>query len=238
MLRIGICDDQLEAREALRFQIEKVIDEDKEQIVYEFSSGNVAANWLQSHPGEIDLLFLDVEMTGLNGMETAAKIRTFNQDLLIVFVTNYTDYVFEGYQVDALDYIIKPASLKRVEKVIERVRTLILKQYTSFFTFKNADGNYRIPYSAIQYFYSEKRKVFLVTGDREYDFYDQLNHIEEELEDEFVRIHQRYLVNPKYVSHIGSSSVSIENQELPVSRSLKDAATRRLALSLFGGSIS
>ena len=86
MLRIAICDDEIAARDMLRIQLEKVLVESTEEIVYEFSSGVNAVSWLQKHPGEIDLLFLDVEMDGLNGMETAKKIRAFDKDLSLVFV--------------------------------------------------------------------------------------------------------------------------------------------------------
>ena len=82
-----MCDDETEAREALYLLLDQELHEESEQIVYEFSTGTATANWLQKHPGEIDLLFLDVEMDGMNGMETAKKIRTFDQNLLIVFVT-------------------------------------------------------------------------------------------------------------------------------------------------------
>ena len=81
MLRIGICDDQQEARDALRFGLEKVIREESEQIVYEFSTGESAVRWLKKHPGEIDLLFLDVEMKGMNGMEAAEQIREFDREI-------------------------------------------------------------------------------------------------------------------------------------------------------------
>lgn len=63
MLRIAICDDETEARDALRFQLEKIIDENSEEIVYEFTSGVNAEKWLRKYPGQIDLLFLDVEMS-------------------------------------------------------------------------------------------------------------------------------------------------------------------------------
>ena len=108
MLRIAMCDDETEAREALYLLLDQELHEESEQIVYEFSTGTAAANWLQKHPGEIDLLFLDVEMDGMNGMETAKKIRTFDQNLLIVFVTGFADYVFDGYNVGAMDYLMKP----------------------------------------------------------------------------------------------------------------------------------
>ena len=66
MLRIALCDDETDARDALRFQLEKALIEETEKIVYEFSAGANAVSWLQKHPGEVDLLFLDIEMKGLN----------------------------------------------------------------------------------------------------------------------------------------------------------------------------
>ena len=106
MLRIALCDDEENARDALRIQLEKLMDESEDEIVYEFSNGRTCVNWLTAHPGEVDLLFLDVEMGKENGMDAAKKIRTVNRNLLIVFVTGYTDYVFDGYQVNALDYLV------------------------------------------------------------------------------------------------------------------------------------
>ena len=90
MLRIGICDDQLNARDALRFELEKILRDKSEQIVYEFSTGASAVRWLEKHPGEIDLLFLDVEMDGISGMDAAAQIRNFDKEICLVFVTGYT----------------------------------------------------------------------------------------------------------------------------------------------------
>ena len=122
MLRIAMCDDETEAREALYLLLDQELHEESEQIVYEFSTGTAAANWLQKHPGEIDLLFLDVEMDGMNGMETAKKIRTFDQNLLIVFVTGFADYVFDGYSVGAMDYLMKPVSRGKLQALLARVR--------------------------------------------------------------------------------------------------------------------
>lgn len=68
MIRIGLCDDETAARDTLRFALEKVLQEETEEIVYEFVSGKNAVNWLKKHPGEIDLLFLDVEMKEPDGM--------------------------------------------------------------------------------------------------------------------------------------------------------------------------
>lgn len=236
MLRIGICDDSADARDALRVQLEKILNEDKEQVVYEFSTGAGAVRWLQNHPGEIDLLFLDVEMAGTNGMAAAEAVRSFDTELIIVFVTGYSDYVFDGYKVNALDYIIKPAKAVRLSEVLRRVRAQLENKRSEMYVFRNTDGIFRLPIAAIHYFYSDRRKVVLVCRDKEYPFYAKLDEVEQQLSGSFVRIHQRYLVNPSQVVQIGSDSVAVGTgsslRTLPVSRALKEEALKKLARAM------
>ena len=236
MLRIGICDDQLNARDALRFELEKILRDKSEQIVYEFSTGASAVRWLEKHPGEIDLLFLDVEMDGISGMDAAAQIRNFDKEICLVFVTGYTDYVFDGYKVNALDYVIKPASAKKLLDVLKRVREQLSDKYDKTFSFKNPEDTYRLPLSNIAYFYSDKRKVNIVCTSRErslsYSFYGKLDEVEAKLSHAFVRIHQRYLVNPAHVERIGSENITIAGACLPMSRALKESAAVKLAKAM------
>lgn len=235
MIRIGICDDDGNARDELRFCLEKKLYEGSEKIVYEFASGKTLESWLKSHPGEIDLVFLDVEMNGQNGIETARHIRDFDEDILIIFVTGYRDYVFEGYEVCAMDYVVKPVNELQIGHILDRVRKNLEKNREQFFVFRNTDGTYRIPYKKILYFYSEKRKVILVTEQKEYAFYGKLDHVQKLLEKEFVRIYQRYLVNPVWIGHIGKDEVCIGEHILPISRSLKGEAMSALAKTLLKG---
>ncbi len=237
MLRIAICDDEMEARDALRIQLEKLMIEDAEEIIYEFSSGTSAASWLSKHPGEIDLLFLDVEMKGLNGMETAEKIRTFDEHLNIVFVTGYSDYVFDGYHVGALDYLIKPATEEKLRQLLGRVRTKTAREEALTYTVKTMEGTWRFPLSDILYFYSDKRKVSLVTSRGQYAFYARLDEIEAQLSPRFIRIHQRYLINPAHVDYLGSDSVTMHGQTLPCSRKYRETASHKIARSMMGGSL-
>lgn len=237
MLRIAICDDETDARDALHIQLEQVMVEEYEEIVYEFSSGTNAVSWLEKHPGEVDLLFLDVEMKGLNGMETAKKIRTFNDSLIIVFVTGYSDYVFDGYRVGALDYIIKPVSAQRLRELLHRVRMKMDSEKEQTFTIKNMDGTWRFKFRDILYFYSDKRKVTLVTKSGEYSFYAKLDEIEQQLRCGFVRIHQRYLINPAAVDYLGRDSVTLGCVELPCSRRYKETAAVKIARAMMGGDL-
>ena len=238
MLRIALCDDEAEARDALRIQLEKVLREDTEEIVYEFSSGIHAASWMEKHPGEIDLLFLDVEMHGCSGMETAAKIRQFNDAILIVFVTGYTDYVFDGYHVGAMDYIVKPATAQKLRELLMRVRTKLETETARSFVLKNMDGTWRFLYRDILYFYSNRRLVILVTQNGEYPFYARLGEIETQLAPHFIRIHQRYLINPARVDYIGSETVTLGRAHLPCSRKYRETAMTRIARAMMGGDFS
>lgn len=232
MLRIAICDDSADARDALRLQLEKILWEGTEEIVYEFSTGAGAIRWLENHPGEIDLLFLDVEMTGVNGMEAAEAVRKFDTEIIIVFVTGYADYVFDGYKVNALDYIIKPANAERLSEVLKRVRAQLESKKNDVYLFKNTEGTFRFPVASICYFYSDKRKVVCVCGEKEYSFYAKLDEVERELAEKFVRIHQRYLVNPQQVEQIGTACVSVCGKQLPISRALKEDALKKLARAM------
>ncbi len=234
MLRIGICDDESDVRDSLRFQLEKILDEKTEEVVYEFSDGKVASEWIRKHPGEIDLLFLDIDMRYQNGMETARIIREMDKNIYFAFVTGYTEYVYEGYEVEAIGYFIKPITLTQLSSLINRVRKKLSENDSSeSFTFKNIDGTYRIPKKDILYFESDKRQLHVVTKSQDYLIYAKLDAIESEIKDDsFVRIHNRYLVNSRHVDYIGTSSLTIHSKEFAFSRSHKKSAVQSLARNL------
>lgn len=225
MIRIGICDDIYDARMQLRTALERVLENRGLQSSFvEFPSGERILRWLASHRGELDVLFLDIKMSGIDGMETAEKIRKADDDLELVFVTSYSDRVFDGYSVGALAYLIKPAKSSRLEPLVDRILSKLSQNENSTYFCKYGDVTYRIPYKKILYFYSERRTVTCVTAEREYLFYDKLDQVASRLGKQFVRIHQRYLVYAPAVERITANEVYIGSKALPVSRSCREAA--------------
>lgn len=237
MIRVGICDDEASARDSLRLKLEKMdlFDQGEAEVIYEFNSGEGLVSWLGKHRGELDLVFLDVEMKALNGVEAARKIRESDRNILLVFLTGYADFVFSGYEVEALDYLLKPVKETDLKRVMARASDRMADE-TRHISLRNSDGTYRLYKEEIMYVCSQGRQVGVVLTDgRTLWFYQKLDQLEEVLGRGFVRIHQRYLVASRHVRVMGSDQVSMTNgQQLPVSRSLKQAAMAKLARNMMG----
>lgn len=227
MLQIGICDDAIESRFALRSTLERL---SPGCTCYEFSSGEGLLSWLQKHPDTLDLVFLDIEMGGISGMDAAKQIRALHFNPLIVFLTGYPDYVFDGYSVRALDYLLKPIKTDKLSDVLRRAQSQT--QTAACFVVQNQEGLYRIPLGDIRYFWSDRRLIHLVTMHTEYTFYGKLDQVAEQLPQEFVRIHQRYLVRIGAIDRIEKSAVFLGSIRLPISRSSRQAVMEACARGL------
>lgn len=225
MLRIGICDDVYDARMTLRAALERALDRRRtEARFWEFSSGEGLLRWLESHAGELDLVFLDMEMGELDGMETARRLRAADEGLQLVFVTGYADHVFDGYSVGALGYLLKPPRAEQLDEVLDRCMAALCREGDKAFLCRSGDTTYRIPKRNILYFYSDRRQVTCVTAGRNYTFYGKLDEVEQDAGNGFVRIHQRYLVRAGAVDRVTGSEVWVGEEILPISRSCQREA--------------
>lgn len=236
MLRVGICDDSAEARVALRAALERALDRRKgEGAFFEFSSGEGLLRWLEKHAGELDMVFLDIEMGELSGMETARRLRAADEGLQLVFVTGYTDYVFDGYSVGALGYLMKPPRPERLDEVLDRGLEARLRDGEKMFLCRSGETVYRVPRKSIRYFVSDRRQVSCVAVARTYTFYGRLDEVERAVGEGFVRIHQRYLVRSAAVDRLEGSQVFVGEEALPVSRAHRAAALAALARTALEG---
>lgn len=236
MLRFGICDDSADSRCALRGTLEQLMEIRGLRFqIFEFSSGEGLLKWMDKHSGELELVFLDIEMGELSGMDTARQLRAMDEGLQMVFVTGYDQYVFEGYSVGALGYLMKPASYEKLADIIDRAMAAFLREEDKTFLCRSGETLYRIPKHSILYFSSDRRQVNCVTTGRIYTFYGKLDDVAESIGGGFVRIHQRYLVRAGAVDQMDSSEVSIGELSLPVSRAYRATAMAALARASLEG---
>lgn len=223
MISIGICDDEASMRRALRIPLEQKLQLlGKEYQISEYESGEQLITRPEAE--ELDILFLDIEMKGCSGMDTARALRKKEVCTLLIFVTAYPDYVFQGYEVHAFHYILKPYEECKIQRVLEQALKELGAIREQFFALEQKSGVLKIPLKKILAFSSDRRKVVITLTNRERpDFYGKLDDVEIRLPDYFVRCHNRHLVNLNHVTALdGSYCVcGTENIRFPVSRAFR-----------------
>ena len=222
MVELVLCDDE----KIYRNDLKKILGTELELSginyrVTEFSCGEDLLSGLSAEG--LQIIFLDIEMKDLDGVETAKKLRMKNSSAVIIFVTSHPDFVFQGYEVRALNYILKPYKPEKIKEVLHKALESLDVSTEKYLCLEQRSGAIRIPLSSIRYFTSDKRIVREVTDNGTYDFYDKLNDLETKLSDAFVRIHNRYLIHLKYLSEIQGNQAIVDGESLPVSRSCKSA---------------
>ena len=220
MLNLVICDDERTLRNDLRKVLETELELCGETFkIAEFDCGESLVRALND--SVFDIIFLDIEMKDLDGVATAREIRKWTSAPEIIFVTSYPDFVFQGYEVQALNYILKPYQKEKIISVLHTALERLGRDSEKYYMVESRGQTLRLPLSRIKYFFSDRRSVNAVTAEETHTFYGKLSELETELPENFVRIHNRYLVNLKYVQSIQGNSVQMAGEELPVSRSCK-----------------
>lgn len=216
MISIAICDDEVKQRYLLKTAVEKICYSKKIPFsILEFYSGEAV---LSSDIFRYDIVFLDIEMKGMNGIDTAREIRKRNKIVTIIFVTGFSDYVFDGYEVGARGYLMKPFQSAKVKELLEVSLEKMKTDQNEYYLLESARGIYKIPWTQILYFASDKRKVFLYTDSKQYEFYGKLDDLESFAPSEFLRIHKRYLVNLSKATGVEGSELLLTQVRLAISR--------------------
>ncbi len=223
MLNVIICDDEKE----FRIDLKRVIDRSLGLwgipcCILEFSSGEAL---VAEYTGNQDqqILFLDIKMGSVSGLDAARHIRRLDPTAVIIFVTAYPDFVFQGYEVRALNYILKPYDEDRILQVLRDALDLLDMSRDSCFFIEQRGRTLRLSFERIQYFFSERHLLHAVTAEETFSFYGKLGDLTASLPDCFVRIHNRYLINLNHLDALEKSSVRVAQKSLPVSRSYKQS---------------
>ena len=175
---------------------------------------------LLSYNGQIDILFLDIQMKGMDGMETARKLRADKFRGFLVFITVLKEMVFQSFEVQAYDYLVKPVDDKQFEKTMERLYASMQNaSEDSLLVQKGYEGRI-IREDEIVFCEIIDRKIYLNLASGEVvDYYERIENLETKLNNRFYRCHRSYLINLKHLKGYKNGTACMDNgKEIPVSR--------------------
>ena len=232
MIRTAIVEDDAQDAALLQQLLQRFSEESGQDFsVQRYSS---AESFLQE-PRSYDLIFMDIEMSGLNGMQAAYKLREFDSQTTLIFVTNMAQYALHGYDVDALDFILKPLQYGSFCMKMKKAVSNIAKKRDTVLTLALSNGFVRV--AASQIYYVEVQKHYLTyhaeTGD--YTVRDSMRSVEEKLQSmHFLRCNNCYLVNLRRVVGVSDHTVQVGPHTLQISRPRHAAFLKGLADYLGG----
>lgn len=209
-MRIGVCDDEKNIRELIGNKLRRECPE--AEVVF-YASGEE----LLIQKERIDILFLDIQMTGANGMEIAARLQKGQKVGTLIFVTAFQEYVFQAFDVGAFHYLVKPFS---DEKFTEVLKKAIRHQQNGrqekscgeekSIVIKNGRVHTRVLLDHIVYAEVFNRKVVIHKMDGDLEYYGKMSELEKLAGEAFFRSHRAYLVNLKYVEKYDASVIWLE----------------------------
>ena len=175
---------------------------------------------LLNYDGQIDILFLDIQMNGMDGLETARKLRAGKFRGFLIFITVLKEMVFQSFEVQAYDYLVKPVDEKQFRKTMERLYASM--QNTSEDSLLVQQGYERriVPKDEIVFCEVIDRKIYLNLASGEVvDYYERIENLETKLGSHFFRCHRSYLINLKHLKGYKNGTAYMDNhKEIPVSR--------------------
>lgn len=230
-MQMAICDDSREDRKSLRKLLEAYAAEKQQTFeIAEYASGvDLCAdkNYLQA----CRMIFLDINMEDMDGLETARQIKEMCPQIHIILVTAYINYALDGYKVKASRFLIKDDLVSTIcecmDDILEEIRQ---SDYTISFSF--VEGNVSLRMDEIIYIETNRHKNLFYTKKQTYSIYKKLDDIEAELKGQgFVRIHQSFLVNMRYVQKISSYVMKLTTgKEISVPKSRYPEVKRQYTL--------
>lgn len=232
-VRCIVVDDEPVARDVLESLLSRI---DAVELIAKCKNAVEAFNIINNQ--EIDLIFLDINMPEISGLSFA---RSINPDLKIIFTTAYREYAVEGFDLQAVDYLLKPISFERLLQSVNRFINQIHTMHEDIAPGElSLEGDYifvrsdrkmiKITFKDLMFVESIGDYVKLHMEEKTVVTRESLSGIEARLpKDDFLRIHRSFIVAVDKIESYTSETIDIKNKELPVSRSYKDYVTRVLS---------
>lgn len=219
-MKIAICDDEEMFREQLKTMLENYYHS-LDVLMVPYSSGEELVNEIETK--QYDLIFLDIEMKGMNGLETAKRVHSISANLPIIFLTSHTELAMEGYEVQAFRFLAKPIAVQKLQEALCAFEKN-LRQERKIMIVEDGMNRY-LSCTDIQYIKSENVYLQIVTKQGSHLVRKKLKvQIEELPKDTFMLVHRSYIVNLNEVASFDGNVILLHGGfRIPVSRGNREA---------------
>lgn len=235
MVRIAIVEDSENERAKIR---ECLSDYERNSgVIFDLQEFSNGLDFLESYTPEYDLVFMDIEMPGLNGMETAKELRKIDFSVLLIFITNLAQYAISGYEVDALDFILKPINRYSFAIKLKRALSRVSKKTEDYMSVKTDGETRAVRISSILWIDVNGHYVVYHTAEGDFTEYTTLKEAAAKVNrGTFALVNRSCLVNLRRVEAIARDNVSIGSVKLDISRPQRKAFLAALS-DFMGGSL-
>lgn len=225
--RVAVCDDSAKDAEFVRKIMERWAEERQINVCAETFPSAESFLFRYAEDKSWDILLLDVEMGAMDGVTMARQVRRDNEVVQIVFITGYSDYIAEGYEVAALHYLMKPVDSGKLFTVLDRALEK-RKQEERCLNLELSGELVRIPFYEIRYLDVHQNYV-TIHAKGEYTIKRSLNEFEKELDERFFRVGRSMIVNLKYIRRVTKAEVCLSDATaLPLPRGAYELLNRAI----------
>ena len=229
MLHIAICDDEQDFVQHLKTMLNQYADEIGEEIkVTVYYDG---LELIEEYDTTIDLIFLDIQMNGVDGLKAAEQIRKKDENVGIIFLTSLKQYALEGYKYHAVNYIVKPMKYIRLKAEMDQWLKKHRKDDSPAMVIINDTGKYKVFLKSLHYVETFNRNLLLHTEQENIICYKSMKEMEQELQGKgFIRCHTSYIVNLFYVKGVNKLEIElITGEKIPISQPKRKGFMEKLA---------
>lgn len=218
LIRIAICDDEPFAIKDLSDLITTYASEYHLKIqLSSYSSGEQFLADAKEQSQQSDIVFLDIKMQKINGIETAKMIRKTNETMIIIFVSSFGEYVYDAFGVEAKGFIVKPIPKTKIYEILNKSISKLEESNKHSLTLYFNGALKKIPFNQIQYCEVADHSVFVYESEKINKYQGKIDDLEKELNEDFFRCHRSYIVNLHFIDSYKENVIYMPSGEkIPV----------------------